>query len=63
MLNSSEAELGTNHMGEPVQDVSLPDWAPSREFFLLTLRQALETAPIEQWIDLVFGSKLLGAQA
>jgi hypothetical protein len=53
--NKFQADLGTNHMGEPVQNVQLPDWAETPQVFCLQLKKALEKAPVQCWIDLVFG--------
>ena len=48
-------------MGEPVGDVSLPDWAgESPPEFVLKMRMALESNSVSmalpKWIDMVFGS-------
>lgn len=60
LLNTSGADLGTNHMGDQVGDVSLPDWAESPQDLVLKLRMALEsnsvTMALPKWIDLVFGN-------
>ena len=67
LLNSSGADLGTNHMGDQVADVSLPDWAESPQDLVLKLRMALEsnsvTMALPKWIDLVFGNLQQGQKA
>ena len=59
MINSTNADLGQDHMGEPVADVALPDWAASPQDFVLKMRMALESNSVSmalpKWIDLVFG--------
>ena len=59
LLNQTGADLGTDHMGDPVGNVSLPDWAASPTDFVLKLRMALEsnsaTMGLPKWIDLIFG--------
>ncbi|KAF8817856.1 Beige/BEACH domain-containing protein, partial [Cardiosporidium cionae] len=52
----------------PLNDVELPPWAKgSAEFFLNTMRQALETDFVSRylpdWIDLIFGFKQQGEEA
>ena len=59
LINSTSADLGVDHMGEPVGNVTLPDWASSPANFVLKMRMALESNSVSQslpkWIDLVFG--------
>jgi hypothetical protein len=59
MKNRHNLDLGTNHLGEPVHDVSLPSWAISHQDFVLKNRFALESnhasSNLHKWIDLVFG--------
>ena len=61
LLNTTRADLGLDHMGEPGGDVSLPDWAgESPQEFILKMRMALESNSVSmalpKWIDMVFGS-------
>lgn len=59
LVNKSKADLGVNHLGEKVNDVTLPPWASSPQDFVLKNRYALESnyasANLHKWIDLVFG--------
>ena len=59
LLNTTGADLGTNHMGEQVGDVALPDWASSTNDLIIKLRMALESNSVSmalpKWIDLIFG--------
>ena len=67
LKNTSKAELGVNHLGEKVNDVSLPPWASSAADFVLKNRYALESnyasAHLHKWIDLVFGYLQKGERA
>ena len=61
LLNSTRADLGLDHMGEPVGDVSLPDWAGQNSTeFVMKMRMALESNSVSmalpKWIDMVFGN-------
>ena len=59
LLNTTGADLGSNHMGEQVGDVALPDWASSPNDLIIKLRMALESNSVSmalpKWIDLIFG--------
>lgn len=59
LINSTGADLGSDHMSEQVSDVSLPDWATSPSDFVMKMRMALEsnsvTMQLPKWIDLIFG--------
>lgn len=59
LLNQRNADLGLDHMGEPVGHVVLPDWAHSPQDFVLKMRMALESNSVSmalpKWIDMVFG--------
>ena len=59
LVNSSGADLGLDHMGEPVGDVALPDWAYCPNDFVLKMRMALESNSVSmalpRWIDMIFG--------
>jgi factor associated with neutral sphingomyelinase activation len=67
LQNTFEADLGENHLGRKVTDVSLPPWASSPLDFTLKMRAALEsnhvTTHLPKWIDLVFGHLQLGYRA
>ena len=67
LLNSTGADLGLDHMGDPVSDVALPDWASSPTDFVLKMRMALESNSVSmalpKWIDLVFGHLQQGQKA
>ena len=57
LLNTTGADLGSNHMGEQVGDVALPDWASSPNDLIIKLRMALESNSVSmalpKWIDLI----------
>ena len=59
LLNRSNADLSTNHVGEKVGNVGLPDWAPTATMFIIKMREALESSHVSRhlhkWIDLIFG--------
>ena len=55
LRNQEEAELGTDHLGNQVNDVDLPEWSNSVLEFILKQSYALENCNIAPWIDLVFG--------
>jgi hypothetical protein len=67
MKNKYGLDLGTNHLGQKVGDVSLPSWATSHQDFVLKNRFALESnhasANLHKWIDLVFGYHQKGERA
>lgn len=68
LLNGQRLSLGTRQeTGERVGDVKLPPWAESSADFVAKSREALESehvsAHLHEWIDLIFGSKQLGADA
>jgi hypothetical protein len=67
MKNKTGVELGTNHLGNKVDDVTLPSWASSHQDFILKNRYALESnhtsANLHKWIDLVFGYLQRGERA
>jgi len=67
MKNRHNLDLGTNHLGEKVGDVSLPSWATSHQDFVMKNRFALESnhasANLHKWIDLVFGYQQRGERA
>jgi len=67
LVNSMQAELGSNHLEEKVGDVCLPPWASSPTDFVLKMRQALESNEVSEqlsnWIDLVFGALQRGQKA
>ena len=59
LINSFDADLGDDHLGQKGGDVSLPDWASDPQDFVIKMRMALESNTvsmnIQKWIDLVFG--------
>ncbi|EEH54935.1 uncharacterized protein MICPUCDRAFT_902, partial [Micromonas pusilla CCMP1545] len=66
--NNSAHDLGSRQDGNAVGDVELPPWAKgSTHEFIRVMREALESetvsARVHEWIDLVFGSAQLGAEA
>ena len=63
LINSERAELGTDHLQQPVNHVEIPPWASTPRDFILKHNRALETANIEHWVDLVFGHAQRGPQA
>lgn len=63
MKNIDEVDLGTDHLGEKVNDVELPPWATSVRDFIFKQNWALENADIAPWIDLVFGLNQRGPHA
>lgn len=68
MKNSNKFDLGRKQSGVVLNDVVLPTWAKDdpREFIRVH-RMALESdfvsAHLNEWIDLIFGFKQLGAAA
>lgn len=46
LLNEDECELGTDHLGERVNDVELPPWASTPRDFTLKLNYVLEQSDI-----------------
>ena len=55
------------HTGEVVDDVILPPWAKSPEYFIIQNREALESdyvsEHLHEWIDLIFGHRQQGTAA
>ena len=45
------------------KDVDLPPWSKSPEHFIFIMKDCLEAAHIEQWIDLIFGYAQTGQNA
>eukprot|EP00475_Leptophrys_vorax_P018290 TRINITY_DN2494_c0_g3_i1.p1 TRINITY_DN2494_c0_g3~~TRINITY_DN2494_c0_g3_i1.p1 ORF type:complete len:688 (+),score=124.16 TRINITY_DN2494_c0_g3_i1:997-3060(+) len=68
LINGNNIDFDKRTSGEPVGDVVLPLWSgnDSRQFIMLH-RKALESAfvssTINDWIDLIFGSKQRGKAA
>ena len=67
LLNSTGADLGLDHMNDPVADVTLPDWATDPADFVLQMRMALESnaasIALPKWIDIIFGHLQQGQNA
>lgn len=56
LVNSQRVDLGTDHLGEKVENVELPPWASTVRKFQLKMRKALDSVDLGPWVDLVFGA-------